>query len=124
MCIYYPVMPEETLNSNQRPTVIAAVVLAALTAAGLWYFFVFRPADVTEEVVTETPLITNEGVAMVDEPGAVTAPVTESPTPYPTPYPMPAVQTTAATGPASITLLAALTAVTAGLPGWWLARRR
>lgn len=107
-------MPEEIID-NQRVAVIVAVILAALTAAGLWYFFVFRAAD-TGEFVVETPIVVGESPthapAVVGITDAPPGPIVQAPEAAPVNVPP-----TATTGPGMIVLLASATATMAGLLG-------
>lgn len=101
-------MAQETTD-NQRPVVIAAVILAALTAAGLWYFFVFRQEDVME-VATSTP---DAAVAVAEAPAAT--PFNATPTSAPSAS---AVPPSAETGVTEIVIGGALAALIAsGLVG-------
>lgn len=116
-------MADEVFN-NQRPAIIVAVILAALTAAGLWYFFVFRSGDLPE-TAQETPMATAEvGVANTHTPTPFPAPVGQvaginSPTPTPA-----FVAASAQTGPLEATVAVALLFTTIGLLGGSLVLRR
>jgi hypothetical protein len=106
----------EMIVDNQRVPVVVAVILAALTAAGLWYFFVFRPAD-PNAFLAETPIAltkqkettTPVALGIIDTtPGPVRDDEQLAPTD---------IEPTANTGPASLFILAALAATTTGLLG-------
>ena len=102
---------------NQRPVVIGAIILAALLAAGLWYFFVFRPADTPEpavETATPTPVASESPLAPVAAPEVNTAP-TSAPAAAGSTHVVP----TAPTGIGEGAFLAAALAMMAGWRGLW-----
>lgn len=94
---------------------VVAVILAALTAAGLWYFFVWREANPDEFVVaTPTAFVQAETpvpavVGIID---TTPGPVAQAPETAPV-Y----VDPTAATGPGAVTMAVALAATMASLLG-------
>ncbi len=100
--------------NDQRPVVIAAIVVAALVAIGLWYFFVFRTPE-TPEFVVETP------TPLAEEQNETSAPLSPTDTPLSaemTPNPVVApIEPTAPTGPAETTLILSLIITAAGLLG-------
>lgn len=123
-------MADETFN--QRPAVIGAVIFAALTALGLWYFLVFRPADSVltptetplSEITTATPTpdvvntnATAERVTPAQE-GVVRAPGQSTTTPPPQ------IKPTAGTGPAEMVALVSGIAMSGGLLGLLFVTRR
>lgn len=75
-------MAQETAD-NQRPVVIAAVILAALTAAGLWYFFVFRQEDKMEVAMPTSDAVTE----LAEGPAARLSEATPTPAPSVSPVP-------------------------------------
>lgn len=119
-------MADEVFN-NQRPAIIAAVLLAALLAAGLWYFFVFRSADLPQ-VVEETPTATPEigrGVASVITPVPTPLPVQQGQVAAAQLTPTPAnVAASAQTGPAHTTTVVTVALTAIGLLGARHAWRR
>jgi hypothetical protein len=114
-------MVDEMDSGNQRPVVIGAIILAALMAAALWYFLVFRPNRTSTEIVTETMSPTPSEVpagdtAQVGNVDPSTVPTTALTTPV---TPVTHIEPTAPTGPAETTAVAAVLAMMAGLRGAW-----
>lgn len=111
-------MSDEAFN-DQRPAVVVAVILAALTAAGLWYFFVFRTNELPEAVQaspTITPVAAGADLITVDR---LAPQISITPISTAAIY----VEPTAGTGPAATGLLTVVGLTIVGLLGLILTLR-
>lgn len=125
-------MDEDVQNNDQRRVIIAAIALAAIVAAGLWYFVVIRPANDTlpEDAglaPDESPVAfaTNSAMPPVTTDTTPTplpsvAPSMEETTPPPSPTPTPTLMPTSPSAPTGVgtwVLAGAFAATLGGLIG-------
>lgn len=131
-------------SESQRPVIIVAIVLAAILAGALWYFFIFRNQD-PELAFSPSPTATGEAIAVSTDdpdiyatqdpaatwavPGTTSTPVATpaiagtDTTPAPTPAQQP-VSPTTPTGPGSLAAASALVSTLGGWIGLRYVRRR